>query len=120
MQIRDWGKSFEVIVVTGGVLIEDGLKSIGENKVSIPRNFYKIVYVPEKQEMIGFVMPNQKIYNDLLSYTRTVDEIEVLTGLNFFIELSEEQQNQLESSINLENWVFNGSSSFENTNPSTN
>ena len=107
MQIRDWGKSFEIIVVTGGVLIEEGLKSIGENKVSIPRNYYKIVYAPEMQEMIGFVMPNQKIYNDLLSYSRTVDEIEVLTGLNFFIELSEEQQNQLESTSNLENWVFN-------------
>ena len=107
MQVRDWGKSFEIIVVTGGVLIEKGLKSIGENKVSIPRNFYKIVYAPEMQEMIGFVMPNQKIYNNLLSYSTTVDEIEVMTGLNFFIELSEEQQNQLESTNNLENWVFN-------------
>jgi endonuclease G, mitochondrial len=119
-QVRDWGKSFEIIVVTGGVLTDNGFKSIGENKVSIPKNFYKIVYAPEINEMIGFVMPNQKIYNDLLSYATTVDEIEGLTGINFFIELSEEQQNQLESTINLENWVFNVSASSENTKSSSN
>lgn len=119
-QVRDWGKSFEIIVVTGGVLIDDGLSSIGKNKVSIPKNFYKIVYAPEMDEMIGFVMPNQKIYNDILSYSTTVDEIERLTGINFFIELAEEQQNQLESKIHLENWVFNVSAPSENTKTSSN
>lgn len=118
-QVQDWGKSFEIIVVTGGVLTDNGLKSIGENKVTIPKNFYKIVYTPEMDEMIGFVMPNQKIYNDLISYATTVDEIEGLTGINFFIELSEEQQNQLESTINLENWVFNASPPSENTETSS-
>lgn len=113
-QVRDWGKSFEIIVVTGGVLLDDGLSSIGKNKVSVPKNFYKIVYAPEMDEMIGFVMPNQKIYNDILSYSTTVDEIERLTGINFFIELAEEQQNQLESKIHLENWVFNASAPLEN------
>lgn len=119
-QIRDWGRSSEIIVVTGGVLTDNGLKSIGENKVSIPKNFYKVVYAPEMEEMIGFVMPNQKIYSDLISYATTVDEIEKLTGINFFIELSEEQQNQLESINNLENWVFNDSAPSENTKSSPN
>ena len=46
-----------VYVICGGVLV-DGLKTIGPNKVSIPRYFYKIIYT--KDWMVCFFLKNIK------------------------------------------------------------
>jgi endonuclease G len=102
--VRQWGNSFEIIVVTGGILSGGNLDQIGPNGVSVPKEFYKIVYAPEKNEMLGFIMPNQKIINDIWNYSTTVDEIEELTCIDFFIELNDEIENLIESRINVDKW----------------
>jgi endonuclease G, mitochondrial len=117
-QVRNWGKSFDIIVVTGGVL-NDSLKTIGINRVSIPNQFYKIVYAPSKNEMIGFLMPNKKIYDDIVDYITTVDEIENITGIDFFINLEDEIEELLESKIDSEKWEFNVDTSPSNSKSSS-
>jgi len=105
-QVRDWGKSAEVIVVTGGVLTDDDIKKIGPNGVSVPKEFFKIIYDREKNEMIGFLMPNEKINEDLSFFIRSVDDIEIKTGIDFFIDLPDELETKLEASVNRTAWNF--------------
>ena len=80
-----------VFVITGPIL-ERGLKKIGKaNKVSVPRRFFKIVYdETPPRKMIAFILPNEGTARSLTSFVTTVDEVERLSGLDFFAGLADE------------------------------
>ncbi len=104
--VRAWGENFEIYVSTAGVLDSNNLGSIGINSITVPAEFYKIIYAPSKQIMIGFLMPNMSITKDLISYVVSVDKIEALTGIDFYSQLPDEMENKLESTISLRDWNF--------------
>jgi len=66
--------SDSVIVVTGGVLI-DGLSTIGDSKVSVPKHYYKFITIfkGDTIEKIAFIIPNKK--SNMLLYTYRMDLI---------------------------------------------
>jgi len=105
-QVRVWAEKNNLYVITAGVL-EDDLNKIGLNGVSVPRNFYKIVYDPINQKMIAFLMPNIKTSKPLSSYVVNVDRIESITGIDFFTEIEDEFEEILESQIDVRKWDFN-------------
>ena len=51
-------------------------------------------------------MPNKKITLELQSYVKTIDEIEKLTGIDFFYDLEDHIEDELESSVNIYSWTF--------------
>ena len=57
--------------------------------------------------MIAFLIPNENSEKSLQNYIVTVDSLENLTGIDFFPELPDSNENHLESSINLSSWSFN-------------
>ena len=93
----------QLYVVTGPVL-KEGLPVIerGVNKVAIPEMYFKVVLDLENKQAIGFLMPNQKTTYPLISFAKSVDEIEELTGLNFFSRITSEEE--IEKSIDKTNW----------------
>lgn len=105
--VRSWASTDTIHVVTGPIFIGNKGK-IGENNVTVPGYYYKIIYSTTKQQMIGFLMPNEKITDDLTSFVLSVDEIEKHTGINFFSDIAEDIQNQLESVVDHTHWSFNG------------
>ena len=94
-----------VFVITGPIL-ERGLKKIGRaNKVSVPRRFFKIVYdETPPRKMIAFVLPNEGSTQPLSSFVTTVDEVESLSGLDFFAGLADEDA--LESAADCSLWII--------------
>jgi len=104
--VRAWGKRYEIYVSTAGVLNIEGYGTIGRNKVKIPSKYYKVIYAPEKNIMIGFLMTNAKLTGQLSSYAISVDKIEAITGIDFFSELPDDIENDLESKVVLKNWNF--------------
>ena len=104
--IREWGKSFHIFITTAGILSNENLGLIGENKVTIPSAYYKVIYSPKKNSMIGFLLSNKGSSSELKSFVVSVDSIESITGIDFFHELPEEIENELESKINLEDWEW--------------
>ena len=102
--IREWGESFQIFITTAGVLSGESLGSIGKNKVTIPYMYYKVIYSPEKKSMIGFLLSNRGSSSELKSFVVSVDSIESITEIDFFHELPDEIENELESKINLEHW----------------
>lgn len=104
--VREWGKDFDIYVSTAGVLNSNNLGSIGKNKVTIPSKYFKVIYAPDKNIMIGFLISNTKQTGKLFSYAVTVDKIEALTGIDFYSELPDNIEEDLESKIVLKSWDF--------------
>ena len=96
-RIRLRAKKSELYITTGGVLSPADLKKIGKNNVSVPDQFYKIIYDAKNQKMFAYLMPNKKI-ESREKYVVTVDSIEALTGINFFADLSDDLEDKLEAS----------------------
>ena len=101
-----WGKKFEIYITTAGVLNNENFGSIGKNKVTIPSKYYKVIYSPKNRSMIGFLMPNIGSSSELKSFVVSVDSIESVTGIDFFHELPDRIENELESEVNLEDWKW--------------
>jgi endonuclease G len=107
-KIRSWVKKEGThYVFTGGVL-EKNLKGIGDEDVTVPRHFYKIIAKGNSSNIqaIAFLMPNKPSDKSIKSFVVTVDEIEQLTGIDFFKELSIDDQENLECKIRTQDWTF--------------
>lgn len=105
-QVREWVIIEEKLHVVSGPLFEKNKGKIGPNQVTIPGYYYKVIYDPTgNQKMIGFIMPNKKLIEDLSQYRFTIDEIEDRTGIDFFHSLPDSLEDILESKIY--NWKFN-------------
>jgi endonuclease G len=107
-KVRYWASKYDgVFVVTGGVLNSD-LKSIGDDHVSVPNQFYKIVLDSNsgKTKMIAFLIPHENSSLPLYEFVVSVDSLEGLTGIDFFPELNDEVENKLEASSSYKEWSF--------------
>jgi endonuclease G len=105
-KIRYWSTAKEgLYVVTGGVLTDD-LKTIGKEKVSVPNYFYKVLLSKNGTQMIGFLVPHENSNQPLYEFVVSVDEIEKMTGIDFYPNLSDEIENQLESQSDYKEWSF--------------
>lgn len=107
---RSWAKKYKKLyVVTGPVLTENIKGQIGKNQVSVPGYYYKIlldVSEPEKKG-IAFLLPNQISYDPLYEYAVTIDEVEELTGIDFFPNLMTDRlEEMMEGAINIDLWEF--------------
>lgn len=105
-QIREWAMEHDHLYVITGPVLNKSFKTIGENKVSVPDVYYKIVLDIDKPgiKAIAFLMPNEKSNKALKSFVVTINEIESLTGLDFFPTMSDELEDILESSLMTNEW----------------
>ena len=103
---RDWARRDSAIVIATGPILGRDMKTIGKSHVVVPERFYKVVLAPFATPMraIGFIHPNGSSKGPVKSYAVTVDEVEALTGLDFFHELDDDVENAVESSFNLLQW----------------
>lgn len=107
-QVRYWAKKYDgVFVVTGGIL-KDKMGAIGTEDVTIPESFYKIVYDQSGGEikMIAFLMNHNESKKSLETFVTSVDEIERLTGIDFFPELEDSLEQYLERTTQTKEWSF--------------
>ncbi len=105
--VRDWAKqSRHLYIVTGPVLSRNIRERIGGNEVSVPDEFYKVIldYTEPELKAIGFIIPNQLSVDPLIDFAVSVDEVEEITGLDFFPNLLGENEEILESDLRLELW----------------
>jgi len=107
-KVRYWARKYNgIFVVTGGVL-KGGMKTIGTEDVSVPNQFYKVLIDNNtgKTKMIAFLMPHKDSRKPLYEFVVSVDEIEALTGIDFFPELEDAIENKLEASSSYKGWSF--------------
>jgi len=95
----------QLYVCTGGVLTNDLPKiERGVNKVSIPQQFYKVVIDKKNRRGIAFLMSNRKLNEPIQNYVVSIDEVEKLTGIDFFAGMPDDLENQAEAGGNVNDW----------------
>lgn len=108
---RNWAKKYgHLYVITGPVLSLEPKATIGANEVSVPVAYYKVLldYKSSNPKSIAFVIPNEVSYDPVFDYCTSIDEVEKLTGLDFFPDLLDEaNETLLEANFNKDLWPFN-------------
>lgn len=94
-----------LFVVTGGILTPD-LPVIERSiqKVAIPQFFWKVAVDLENKRGIGFIMPNQLADYPTEHYATTIDEIEQLTGIDFYAALADDLEQSIEHQKQTKDW----------------
>jgi len=106
MRIRKWAKQYDgLYIITGGVL-EEGLSTIGEEDVAVPEWYYKIVVKEDGKDIkaLAFLIPHQDTKEPLAKFLVTVDDLEEISGIDFFSKMDEDTESRLEQSLNSNYW----------------
>jgi len=107
-EVRDWAKKEHKLYVVTGPVFNDNKGTIGQEEVLVPGYFFKILYEETNQpKIMAFVFPNRKSDRPLTDFAVPVDEVEKLTGLDFFSQIPDELENKLESRVDFSEW-FDG------------
>ena len=104
---RDWARQYGAVdVVCGPLFTTSGQqKTIGRNKVWVPDAFFKVVLCRQgTPKAIGFVYRNEGKKQPMSDAVRSVDDIERLTGMDFFPALDDNIENKVEAKANLADW----------------
>lgn len=105
---RTWAIENEKIQIVTGPILSDSLPTIGTNEVSIPKSYYKVMldYTLPDIKAIAFIIPNTKSDLPLQHYVVTIDEVEKVTGIDFFPLLPDNQENIIERTVCKSMWSW--------------
>ncbi len=106
IKCREWAKNIgDVYIVCGPVFNDNGSSReyIGESRIPVPDAFFKVVVSNHgKGKGIGFLCPNRSGSDDLNDYSVSIDDVEKVTGIDFFPALPDEMEERIESEVG--NW----------------
>ena len=103
---RRWARKFgDIYIVCGPVLLNSEHETIGENKVVVPEAYFKVILCLQgKAKALGYIIRNSDGMKKHDLYINTVDEVERITGYDFFPALPDSIENVVEASANIDDW----------------
>ena len=103
---RKWAKKYgDIYIVCGPVLLNRKHETIGANRVVVPEAFFKVVLCLQgKPKAIGFIVRNNEGTKRRDQFVNTVDEVERITGIDFFPGLPDSIENEVEAHANIKDW----------------
>lgn len=110
-EVRKWGKNSDNLYICKGGTIDQNSYildyTIGNHIV--PKYFFMALFKTSSKgkSAIGFWMEhrNENRSNDKLSlYAKSIDQLESLTGIDFFCNLPDETEDKVESAYKLSDW----------------
>lgn len=106
--MRTWAVENNSIYIVTGPVLTNNLPTIGINKVSVPKYYYKVIldYSEPDIKGIGFILPNASSSEPLQSYAVSIDSVERFTGINFYSSLPDNQEVTLEKSLCINCWSW--------------
>ena len=107
-KVRDWALQKNGVYVVTGPLLNKSCGVVSKS-ITVPCAFYKIVFKQTKAgvEAIAFMLPNAGSSMSLSQFVVTIDYIESLTGIDFFVNLPDSEEEKFESRVLTNNWQFN-------------
>ena len=107
-KVRQWANRYGSIwVVTGPIVGENRYGTIGDRDVVVPDAFYKALLIRKKNgsySAVAFVMDNDDERYYLKDCAMTINELESLTGFDFFPSLDDKIEEKVESTIRRSDW----------------
>ncbi len=104
---RTWAKrEGKIYIVCGPILYKQKHKTIGrKQQVVVPEAFFKVVLAMNKKpKAIGFIYKNEKTNRPMRSYVNSIDQVERITGIDFFPNLPDDVERKVEAACNLDDW----------------
>lgn len=108
-QCRAWAmRDSSLVIITGPVLTDYLTETIGENRITVPARYFKVVFAPyaNPPRAIAFVMPNHAVSGGVQQSVVTVDQLEEITGFDFFSNLPDELEERIESESRYSQWQY--------------
>ena len=100
MKSREWARRYGKVHIVCGPIYK-GIKNeyIGEHRVKVPDAFFKVILIDDarKSYALGFLFENKAGERPLKEYLVSVDEIERITGMDFFSVLPDNLEDRLEA-----------------------
>ena len=106
-QCRTWAQVYgDVYIVCGPIYFNQKHKTIGKNKIQVPEAFFKVVLrLKDEPKAIGFICRNASAKGrKKTDYVNSVDEVERITGMDFFSQLSDDIEQQIEGQADIKDW----------------
>ena len=103
---RNWSKIYgDLYIVCGPILYNQDHETIGANKIVVPEAFFKVILcLTGTPKAIGFVVKNNEGKKKKDQFVNTIDEVERITGIDFFPNLPDDIENKVEEYANLDDW----------------
>lgn len=103
---RRWAQRYhDVYIACGPLYLNREHEVIGTNKVVVPEAFYKVVLcLRGTPKAIGFIVRNNEGTKKKDEYVNTVDEVERITGIDFFPALPDSIEDKVEAYSNINDW----------------
>ncbi len=100
--VKNWG----TVYICTGPIVEPNYITVGSNHVVVPQKFFKVLlrYNIDHWATIGFIVNNEACGGNMFNYAVSVDEVEALTGHDFFYNLSDSIENKIEANYNRKDW----------------
>lgn len=107
IKCREWARRYgRAWIVTGPIVTSKDPKTIGSHHVVVPDAFFKAVLVPrgDSYEAIAYVMENNDKPHDRTACSLSIDELESLTGIDFFCALPDDVEAKVEQKVTPSVW----------------
>lgn len=105
-QCRSWAKQYgSIYIVCGPVFYDQKHKTIGKHKIPVPEAFFKVVLRMKPSPCaIGFIYKNKDDNRPKGDYVNSVDQVERITGIDFFPTLPDDIEQTVEASADFGDW----------------
>ena len=106
MDCRKWAKRYgDIYIVCGPVFMNREHETIGENNIYVPEAFFKVVLcLNGSPKALGFIVRNTDGNKKRDLYYNSIDQVERITGYDFFHALPDDIENEVESHADIEDW----------------
>lgn len=105
---RNWARRDSAIIIICGPVLSDRMpRSIGkDNIIPVPERFFKVVLAPYTvpPRGIAFVMNNGYVEGGVQSAAVSIDDVEAITGFDFFASLPDSIENEVERQCQFHVW----------------
>jgi len=108
IKCREWAQQYGAIDIVCGPIFDHAdsqQKTVGRNRVWVPDRFFKVVLCRNgSPKAIGFIYYNEGRKQAMTEAVCTVDEVERLTGIDFFPALDDNTERRVEAEAQLSDW----------------
>lgn len=104
---RQWAKVHGTLWIATGPVITSGMRVMGKNRIGVPDRFYKVICCRQnnKYRSIAFLLESKDYgKTSLTTLAIPVDSVEKVSGIDFFHQLPEQVQQEMESAVDLSFW----------------
>ncbi len=104
-KVRNWALKHDTLYITTAGILEDNLNTIGRSTdISICKRFYKVIFSKKHKKAIGFILEHKEIDSYIMDFAISVDEVEKITGIDYYSGLPDSLETVIEKSVDIDWW----------------